>query len=316
MIFASRARGGFWIPGAAAALLLLTGCAGIPQTQALLRSPPVDLGRAAELADVPFYPQERFQCGPAALASMLRWSGVDVTPEELEPQVYIPGRKGSLQPELLAAARRYHRIPYVLEPELVAVLREVRAGHPVLVLQNLAYTWYPRWHYAVVVGFDLERRELILRSGTLARHTLSLRTFEYTWQRSGHWAVVMLEAGEIPDTAHESDYLQAVLPFEQGADWVMAAAAYRSAAKRWPASLGAWFGLGNTYYQLHDYVAAEAAFRHVLEQRPDYAAALNNLALVLFKQGRTQEARRTLEQALAIDPSNPVYNSTLDEINR
>lgn len=316
MIAVSRARGGAWLSGAAAALFLLAGCAGVPQTRALLLLPSPEFGQAVELSSVPFYPQERFQCGPAALASVLGWSGVNVTPEQLEPRVYVPARQGSLQPELLAAARHYRRVPYVLAPELTAVLREVRAGHPVLVLQNLAYDWYPRWHYAVVVGYDLDRGELLLRSGTIARHALPLPTFERTWRRGGYWAVVMLEAGKLPATAYETDYVRAVLPFEQGADWETAATAYRSAATRWPESPGAWFGLGNSAYRLRDYAAAEAAFRRVLEERPNHAAALNNLAYVLLARGNASEARRLADRAVALEPGNVEYAATLEEIVR
>jgi tetratricopeptide (TPR) repeat protein len=309
-------RGGACFAGAAAALVLLAGCAGVPQTQALLHASPGEIGRAAELSAVPFFPQDRFQCGPAALATVLGWGGIEVTPEELEPRVYVPARQGSLQPELLAAARQYRRVPYVLAPQLTDVLREVRAGHPVMILQNLAYDWYPRWHYAVVVGYDLDRRELILRSGTIERHVMSLRTFERTWQRGGRWAVVMLDAAGMPVSAGEEDYLRAVLPFEQSADWETAATAYRSATARWPASAGAWFGLGNSAYHLRDYAGAEAAFQRVLEHRPDHAAALNNLAYVLLMQGEPVEARQLAERALALDPGNSDYVSTLEEIRR
>lgn len=315
MIRLFRGCGGAFLVGAAA-LALLGGCASAPQSQALLQSPRADLDRAIELTDVPFYPQRRYQCGPAALASMLGWSGAAVTPDELTPQVYIPERRGSLQPELLAAARRYHRVPYVLDAELISLLREVQAGHPVLVLQNLAYSWYPRWHYAVVVGFDLDRRELIMRSGVTARHTVSLGMFEHTWRRAGRWAVVIPAPNELPATAREPLYLRAVLPFERAADWITAAAAYRSAGERWPESLGASFGLGNSSYHLADYAAAETAFRRVLELEPDHPPAHNNLALVLLKQGRVVEARQSAERALAIDPGNPIYKATLDEIGR
>ena len=298
----------------AGALLLLCGCAGVPQTRALLSDPPPELGRSFELSEVPFFPQERYQCGPAALATVLGWGGVEVTPEQLEPRVYLPERQGSLQTELIAAARRYKRVSYPLDPDLTAILREVRAGHPVLVLQNLAYSWYPRWHYAVVVGFDLERREVVLRSGTHKRHIQSLHSFEHTWGRAGHWAVVMLDASLVPATASEQAYLRAVLGFEQTGDWATAAAAYRSAAGRWPASAGAWFGLGNAAYQLRDFHGAEAAFRRVLELRPEFPSALNNLALVLLEQGSADEAMALARRALAADPANPAFQATLDEI--
>ncbi|MCC6206738.1 MAG: PA2778 family cysteine peptidase, partial [Gammaproteobacteria bacterium] len=279
-----RARYARWM-GVAGALLLLGGCAGIPQTQALLNNPPRDIGRGFELSGVPFFPQERYQCGPAALATVLGWGGIEVAPEDLESQVYVPDRHGSLQHELIAAARRYKRVSYRLDPELMAILREVQSGHPVLVLQNLAYSWYPLWHYAVVIGFDLDRGEMILRSGTRKRHIQSLRSFEYTWGRADRWAVVMLDASIVPMTASEQSYLRAVLAFEQAGDWVTAQDAYRAAMARWPSSAGAAFGLGNAAYRLEDYAGAEAAFRHVLEQQPELSAAMNNLALVLLEQG-------------------------------
>ena len=41
----------------------------------------------------------------AALATVLNYSAATTTPEDLAHEVYIPGRKGSLQIEMLAAAR-------------------------------------------------------------------------------------------------------------------------------------------------------------------------------------------------------------------
>jgi len=69
---------------------------------------------------------------------------------------------------------------------------EIAAGHPVIVLQNLAFDWYPVWHYAVAVGYDLDAQEITLRSGRERRLQLPLGTFEDTWRRGGHWAMLAL----------------------------------------------------------------------------------------------------------------------------
>ena len=74
--------------------------------------------------------------------------------DELVAQIYLPERKGSLQPEIIAAVRRYDRVPYRIEPALPALLAELRAGRPVLILQNLGLRSLPRWHYAVVIGYS------------------------------------------------------------------------------------------------------------------------------------------------------------------
>src|SRR5690606_31071454 len=129
----------------AAAIVALSACATRPSELAAPAN--AHLPERVELAHVPFFPQEDYQCGPAALATVLSASGVDVTADALTRQVYLPGRRGSLQTELVAATRRHGRLPYRLEGGLPALLAQVDAGHPVVVLQNLGFKRWPRWHY-------------------------------------------------------------------------------------------------------------------------------------------------------------------------
>lgn len=155
--------------------VLLTGCASAPQTQQLLQTSS-GLPSHRELTDTPFFPQEQYQCGPAALATVLKHSGVETDASALIDEVYLPSRQGSLQIEILASSRRHNRLPFRIPPEMSALLEEIAAGNPVLVLQNLGLSWAPQWHYAVVVGFDLAHQEIILRSGTEARHRTNMNT--------------------------------------------------------------------------------------------------------------------------------------------
>ncbi|MEJ2087904.1 MAG: PA2778 family cysteine peptidase, partial [Gammaproteobacteria bacterium] len=186
-----------------AALALLTGCAA-----GLV----VDRDRPAiELSEVPFFPQNRYQCGPAALATVLVASGVDITPDRLVPEVYLPSRRGSLQIELQAAARRHGRLPYELAPDLEVLLDTVTTGMPVLVLQNLGFSWLPRWHYGVVVGYDPGRSAVLLRSGRERRRAEPVGRFQRTWSLAGRWAVVALRPGEIQATASPSTDLETVV---------------------------------------------------------------------------------------------------------
>lgn len=294
-------------------LMALGGCA-TPQTKRLVESAP-SLPQQAELTTVPFFAQETYQCGPAALATVLNNSGLNVTPEELGPQVYLPGRQGSLQFELLAAARRHGRVPYVLRPQLEDLAAEVAAGHPVLVLQNLGLTVMPFWHYAVVVGYDLARADIVLRSGRERRHVTSLQTFEHTWRRGDYWAVVVLPPDTLPQTAEELPYLQAVLPLENLYRWDDAATAYGVALQRWPQSLGARMGLGNSRYALSDLPGAEVAFRAAIQDHPEAAAAFNNLAQVLADLQRWDEAEQAAKKAAEIGgPDTDVFHQTLTDI--
>lgn len=294
------------------ALWLLAGCAGTPQTRALLDASSGEKDRRFELSSVPFHPQQRWQCGPAALATVLQWSGAEVTPDALVSEVYVPARRGSLQPEMLATTRRHGRVPYVLEPGLEVLITEIEAGQPVLVLQNLGLSWMPRWHYAVVIGFDLDREELILRSGTTERQRMSLTLFERTWRRGDHWAVVVTEPDRIPVTAAELDWLRTVVAFEQAGVHDTAMIAYESTIERWPDSRGAWMGIGNIHYRKGDHEAAAQAFSSLLGFHPDFPAAQNNLARTLMKLGRSEEAKILAARAVAAEPDNPVYVRTLE----
>lgn len=303
-------------PGGLFILLLLGGCATPLQTDRL-GDRVAALPAAVELDWVPFFPQEAYQCGPAALATALNWAQRPVTPEQLAAQIYLPARQGSLQLELMAGGRRHGAVPYELKPEMHAVLTEIAAGHPVIVLQNLALTWYPKWHYAVAVGFDIPSGDIVLRSGGERRHVLALSTFERTWRRAGYWALVVLPPATLPATAEELPYLQAVSTLERMGRPDDAQRAYQTALTRWPTSFGALLGIGNSSYARGDIVGAEHAFRRAVEFHPNAAVGYNNLAQALADQGRLREAEETAQRAVALGgPLLGTYQQTLEEIRR
>jgi hypothetical protein len=294
-------------------LLVLSGCA-TPQTDHLLAEGYSMATPKAEITGVPFYPQEGLYCGPAALAMALSWSGDPVRPGELVPLMYTPAREGTLQTEVLTAARRHGRVAYPVF-SLEDLLREVAAGHPIVVLQNLGLSWYPRWHYAVVVGYDLSREEIILHSGLEARVPMPLRLFERTWARGNHWATLVLPPGVLPAGAGERSYLASVVGLERAGQWEAASKSYAAALQRWPRSIGALMGLGNSRYALGDLPGAEQAFRAAIRFHPADASAYNNLAQVLADGGRRREALLQVETAITLGgPMRPFFLKTREKI--
>ncbi|MFZ5524172.1 MAG: PA2778 family cysteine peptidase [Pseudomonadota bacterium] len=298
-------------------LLCLGACANPSQTRLVLGSPPAYLPRHAEIIAVPYFAQDAFQCGPAALAMSLNAAGFAVTPEVLKPELYLPDRHGSLQVEMLAAGRRHGATTYQLSPELNDVLREIAAGTPVVVLQNLAFAWYPVWHYAVAIGYDLDRAEIILRSGPEQRQILPMATFEYTWGRSGYWAMVAMPPGKIPETAEEASFIAAINAVEKITDPERALSTYIAALDRWPGNLAAQIGVGNIAYKLHDLGQAERAFRQAAQDHPESVAAYNNLAQTLADQARYEEAREAARRAVSLGgPLLQTAQETLADIER
>jgi tetratricopeptide (TPR) repeat protein len=315
-MFFSRTRSRLrWWPGMLILLALVSGCA--TQSRMLLNQAPAGLPRQTELSATPFFPQERYQCGPATLAMSLTAAGIPITPEILVPQVYLPQREGSLQIEMLATGRRNGAISMEIPPRLDALLLEIAAGNPVVVLQNLSLPWFPLWHYALAIGYDLDREEIILRSGLERRLVMSLSTFEHTWARSRYWGITTLPPGRLAATAEEAPAVAALVAFERGSDARQAHQAYSAALQRWPRNLTLLLGLGNTSYAAGDRQAAAKAFRQAAESHPDSAPALNNLAVVLSELGEFDAARRAAEQALALGaPWSDEAQATLMAIDK
>lgn len=291
-----------------AVALLLSGCSINPVWRMAPSSPQ---SGAMLLEQVPFHPQTEYQCGPAALATVLGASGKPISPESLVPQVYLPGRKGSLQLELVAATRRAGRIPYTVERTPEALLDELRAGRPVLVLQNLLVRTVPRWHYAVLVGADPARNWMILNSGTERGLTMRAPKFLRTWDWGGRWGLVTLRPGELPARAEPATYLAAVADFEAVAGTNAAAPAYRAALQRWPQDPRPRLALGNQAYAAGDRVAAARHFRDGLKLAPGDPVLGNNYASVLGELGCRAEARAVLETLHAVLPADNRWREQL-----
>ena len=287
------------IVGVLLILLVVCGCA--QNSRSIF---PTVASAGVELSQTPFFPQESHQCGPAALATVLGASGVVVTPAELVPQTYLPGRRGSLQIELIAAARRQQRIPYVLAPDAAAVFAELDAGHPVLVLQDLGVGPLHVWHYAVVIGYRTQQQQMLLRSGTTEIQIQPYPGFMRSWRKGGQWALVVLGSDSLPATADAARYVESIVPIEALGYVAFARDAYTTALTRWPDTPLALFGLANSEHRLGALSAAERAYRQLLLLAPEDPIVLNNLAEVMLDRGCATLALGYADAALAQVPQN------------
>jgi tetratricopeptide (TPR) repeat protein len=206
-------------------------------------------------------------------------------------------------------------LAYPLQPSLASLLREVAEGNPVLVFLNLGTSWFPKWHFAVVVGYDLASREIILRSGTTRRWHTTLAVLERTWSRSGYWALVILPAGNIPASARADRYLQAAHDLEASNQTSAAMSAYQAAIQHWPDEPHAWMAYGNGLYTSGDYPQAETAFRKATTLAPKDAQGWNNLAYALLKTACPRQARQAAACAASLAPTVANYRNTVAEIN-
>ena len=296
------------------AVSLLGGCASYQQSRELLFDPPKDLPLMAEVEYVPFVAQEDYFCGPSAMSMMLQAQGLEPSLDELIAMVYVPERQGSFQIELKAATRRFDLIPYEIKPRMEHLLREVAAGNPVLVLQNLGLESYPTWHYAVVVGYDLPNKEIILHSGMEANSRTLITTFERTWlAQSEGWGLVILPANTFPRTAEPLPYQKSIESLVKIGKTDQALDAYMNAVEHWPVSASLAFGAGNLLYSLNEYEEATQFFFNATQLEPTNASYWNNLAYGSAQLG-CASAKSAASCAKKLDPENPSFNSTHSDV--
>lgn len=302
----------------------LAGCATWSRpaawTQLSDRLPP-GLPRRMRLRDVPFFAGDDRLCGPAALASALSAAGRATTPAELAPRVYLPGREGSLQTEMLAGSRAWGRVAVELPPSLVAVCATVAAGTPVVLLFNLSLPVLPRWHYAVLTGYDLDTGQVWLHSGEQADVAWAATPLDHVWARSGYWACSVHRPGEWPPQVEEEAALRALVGLDRaGAPVSDRVVAWRSATERWPTRVSLVVGTAQALADAGQGREAERLLEARLRQA-ESAVLWNNLAQLRQARGQRgaarEAARRAVAQARRAEPQwLEATEATLRELSR
>jgi len=268
-----------------------------------------------ELDGVPFFSQRLNQCGPASLATVLSFRDIAVTAESLEPVLYIPEREGTLAIEMQSQARQYGMLVYPVN-NLQAIISELEAGNPVLVLQNLGLSWLPQWHYAVIIGFDLQHKTLMLRSGNSPRRQTSFRTFLNTWKRSDYWGRVILPPDRLPATAEPLAFLTAATELEQVGQTVSAHSALISALDHWPENTDirnlATLGLSNIAYQQGNWGESKD---WLMQSDLASSTSWNNLAYVMQKLQCPASAKSAIDCAITMAPENENLKASAQELD-
>lgn len=252
---------------------LVAGCSG--NWPSLVGSS--DNADHVRVAGVPFFPQEGFRCGPASMAMVLNWSGLEIKPAALDAKI---AAAADPRRTLAESASHYGRLAYPVTGT-AAMLTELAAGHPVLVVQNLGVESQPLWNCVVAIGYDRPQEQVLLHSGNQADKRMSLRLFERLWSDSGQWGLVVLKPGDLPAAARQQDYVKAAYNLRRAGRYWEAVQAYDAALATWPADADTLMGLGTSLYLLGDKHGAADAYRTALIWADDPApvrAALEQIA--------------------------------------
>ena len=283
------------LPAAAAMTLLFGGCATAPQM--------ADAGIAGpgtELVKTAFFPDERRQSGPAALATLLYTDGVDVGPDAVLPLLRTDVGERTPQSDLIAATPKFDRIPMVLDPGYASLVAEVRAGRPVLVLLALpaGAGGAIDWRYGVVIGLKPETDQFVLRLGRVGRQFMSFETFDRAWTPGQRWSMVVTRADELPATVSPDRWIAAADAITAARKPALAETMITTAVAKWGESTTSWVALGNARYAKRDLDGASRAYRKAIELKPDNTVAHNNYAEVLLDRHCIDAAQDQIDAAL------------------
>lgn len=271
-------------------ILSLSGCASSTKQVDALKHAQLDIPKTIQIKDVPFIEQKEGHCGPATLAMALEWAGKHEKLSEVTSQVYTPGSHGSFQMDMISSARRQGMLALQVSG-VQNLLREVAAGHPVIVFENLALTWLPQWHYALVFGYDLNNQTVLMHSGPEAFKRWDMKKLERSWKLADYWGLVVLPPGKLSATSSEQTHSQAAAALEQLGHLNEADKAYQSILQRWPQSLVALIGRANVAYSQKNLPQSEEFLLIATQAHPHSVDAWNNLSFVQNQLGKKKLAK-------------------------
>ena len=284
-------------------LLGLTGCQSTPQADQLRQEGLASLPSSHTISAVPFFPQEQYYCGPTTLSEIFGYYGKSISPEEIAPKLFIPNKEGSLQLEMVTAARQYGFLPYTERGTLSSLSQFIKDDIPVVVFQNLSIQLFPQWHYAVVIGFDSDKGSVKLHTGLTPNHEMSLELFERTWGRGNYWYLAPVPPEVTSSEMTPFTYVSAAYDMLKVGDKKQALAFLKTATNQWPDYWLSYFLIANHHLSINDDEAVrwfEKGYRAGKTQN----AYVHNYILALRQSGATLKADALLTEALAQFPND------------
>ena len=271
------------------------------------------VSKKARVSNVPFYSQKKNYCGPATLAMAMNYRQKMITVDELASEMMTS--EGTFQTDMISASRR-HGMMAVGVNSLNSLLKEIEAGNPVIVFQNLALAKLPRWHYAIATGYNLKSKDIILHSGNEKNQKMNIGVFEYTWSLGTYWGLVIMNPGELSATGSELQHMSAASGLEAAGLISEAEISYRAIIQKWPDSLSARIGLANIHYNRSEFAEAVIYLKAATIKHPTSSIAWHNLAIAQKAARMQEDALESSQKALSLAEASvkTQYQESLKDI--
>jgi len=147
------------------------------------------------IENVPFFPQETYQCGPASLAGVLNYWGVKVFPEAIAAKIYSRSAKGTLNLDMVLYAQDKGLQVIQYKGSIKDLKKNIDLGYPAIVLVDYGFWVYQQNHFMVVVGYN--EKGVITNSGKNRLKFIREEDFLKPWERTDFWTL-LIKPGQVP----------------------------------------------------------------------------------------------------------------------
>lgn len=284
-------------------LVLLTGCATFNTHDTVkhtLQSVHGSTPNHILLKPFKYYPADDYWCGPSVLASLLDYHQVTFDYQNLVNQLYTPGKKGTYLHDLKAAARSYKLLPFKGPTDLNTLLQMLAEGYPVIVLENSAFSWWPRWHYRLLIGYDSTRKRLFSLEDNGSMASIKMVNFLNAWEKAHNESLLIVPAYQIPTLIEPmeiiSEYLaQKELNHLNNADQIL-----QHGMRQHPSHAIIQFTAANNAYDKGHHKQASDLYQIAINSNPDFPEAYINWAYTLHHLGCKEASNKALHCAKSI----------------
>ncbi len=164
-------------------ILILSGCATTGGRSVEQRGP------SPVIQNVPFFPQEDYQCGPASLASVLNYRGLAVTPDEVARAIYSKSARGTLNIDMALYAQSLGLEASQYKGGLDDLRQKIASDQPLIVLVDYGFSVLQVNHFMVVIGYGSEG--VVVNSGRDEKKFIPMEDFLKSWEKTKYWTLLI-----------------------------------------------------------------------------------------------------------------------------
>jgi predicted double-glycine peptidase len=141
------------------------------------------------IRDIPFFPQEDYQCGPASLASVLTYWGIHNTPDEIGREIFSKSARGTLTIDMILYTQKKGLHIEQFKGTMEALRNYVDSEYPLIVLVDYGISLFQMNHFMVVTGYS--NSGIIVHSGQFQNKFLPENDFLASWKKTDYWTLLI-----------------------------------------------------------------------------------------------------------------------------